>query len=410
MKKILFLLMLCLASTGMLAENEIHNPQPTTQLWYSSPATCWLEAMPLGNSHLGAMEFGGTEWEELQLNEETFWSGSPHSNNSDRSLSRLDEVRKLIFSGQEEKAADIIDKDFIVGPHGMRYLTLGSMKLHFEGHQSATGYYRDLDIATATATTTYKVGDVTYTRTTFASLTDGVIVMNIKADKPGALQFSVGYDCPLKNTIIAKKNQLIATIQNVEQEGIPAGLTANTIIQVETDGKLLTGDNTLSVATSSETTIYISAATNYVNYKDVSADPKKKAQAYLTALKKTLKTPSAYETLLSRHTEAYKKQFDRVRLTLPESNTSLKETPQRVADFAKDGTDQALVALMFHFGRYLLISSSQPGGQPANLQGVWNQKMDAPWDSKYTININTEMNYWPADITNLAETDRKSVV
>ncbi|MDO4972158.1 MAG: glycoside hydrolase family 95 protein [Bacteroidales bacterium] len=344
MKKILFLLMLCLASTGMLAENEIHNPQPTTQLWYSSPATCWLEAMPLGNSHLGAMEFGGTEWEELQLNEETFWSGSPHSNNSDRSLSRLDEVRKLIFSGQEEKAADIIDKDFIVGPHGMRYLTLGSMKLHFEGHQSATGYYRDLDIATATATTTYKVGDVTYTRTTFASLTDGVIVMNIKADKPGALQFSVGYDCPLKNTIIAKKNQLIATIQNVEQEGIPAGLTANTIIQVETDGKLLTGDNTLSVATSSETTIYISAATNYVNYKDVSADPKKKAQAYLTALKKTLKTPSAYETLLSRHTEAYKKQFDRVRLTLPESNTSLKETPQRVADFAKDGTDQALRA------------------------------------------------------------------
>lgn len=360
--------------------------------------------MPLGNSHLGAMEFGGTEWEELQLNEETFWSGSPHSNNSDRSLSRLDEVRKLIFSGQEEKAADIINKDFIVGPHGMRYLTLGSMKLHFDGHQSATDYYRDLDIANATATTTYKVGDVTYTRTTFASLVDGIIIMHIKADKAGALQFSLGYDCPLQNTIVAKKNQLIATIHNVEQEGIPAGLTANTIIQVETDGKLLAGDNTLSVSASSEATIYISAATNYVNYKDVTANPMKKAQAYLTALKKTLKTPTAYDTLLSRHVEAYKKQFDRVRLTLPESKASLKETPVRVADFAKYGTDQALVALMFHFGRYLLISSSQPGGQPANLQGVWNQKMNAPWDSKYTININTEMNYWPADITNLAET------
>lgn len=369
------------------------------KLWYSRPASCWLEALPLGNSHLGAMDFGGTETAELQLNEETFWSGSPYSNNSKTSLQHLAEVRQLIFSGKEKQAADIINKEFIPGPSGMRFLTVGSMKLKFPGHGKATDYYRELDLSNATATTRYTVDGVKYTRTTFASMTDGIIVMRIEAGKPGALNMEMGYDCKLENSVSVRKNVLTATVRNVEQEGIKAGLTAQCVMQVTADGKTVGRDNAVSVTGATTATIYISCATNFVNYHDVSGNALKKANAYLKAVAKM-----SYSDLRDRHTAAYKKQFDRVRLTLPEGKNAKLETDKRVEMFAKDGKDQSLVALMFQFGRYLLISSSQPGGQPANLQGVWNDKLKAPWDSKYTININTEMNYWPADVCNLAET------
>lgn len=403
MKKILCAAICMIAITAGAQKQERNTPTRVKNdltLWYSQPAKVWLEALPLGNSHLGAMEYGGTAQEELALNEETFWNGSPHSNNSNRSLALLPEVRQLIFSGQEEKAADIINKDFVVGPHGMGYQTLGSLRLSFPGHEAATEYYRDLDLQTATATTTYKVGNVVYTRTTFASLPDGVIVMNIKASQPKAITMTVGYATPMENTVEAKKNILTATIKNRDQEGIKGELTAKCIVKVIADGKTMPADaSTLSVKDATEVTLYLSAATNFVNYHDITGNPLKKAQAYLNAIQK-----KTYQQILDGHIAAYKKQFDRVSLTLQTSRNSKAETHKRVADFARYNTDQALVALMFQYGRYLLISSSQPGGQPANLQGVWNNKVNAPWDSKYTININTEMNYWPADVTNLGET------
>lgn len=369
------------------------------KLWYSRPAACWLEALPLGNSHLGAMDYGGTAMEELQLNEETFWSGSPYNNNSATALQHLQEVRQLIFDGQEKKAADIINKEFVRGPHGMRYLTVGSMKLNFPGHDKATDYYRDLNIGNATATTRYTVDGVTYTRTAFAAMADGIIVMRVEASKPGAINMTMTYDCPLPYTVAVKKNTITAAVKNVEQEGVPAGLTAQCIMKLTADGKTTADEKAVSVSNATAVTIYISCATNFVNYHDISGNAMKKATAYLKAVEK-----KSYAQLLERHTEAYKKQYDRVRLTLPEDRNSKIETDKRVELFAKEGNDQALVALMFQYGRYLLISSSQPGGQPANLQGVWNNKLKAPWDSKYTININTEMNYWPADVTNLPET------
>lgn len=389
---------ICLAFFG-LQSVKAQNVSPTTTMWYSQPAKVWLEAMPLGNSRMGAMDFGGTEWEELQLNEETFWSGRPHSNNSPRALGKLNEVRQLIFQGQEEKAAGIIDKDFIVGPHGMRFLSLGSMKLHFDGHQKAQNYYRDLDLETATTTTRYEVDGVKYTRTTFASLPDGIIVMKISADKEKAINMSLGYVSELEHNVSVKKNVLTAAVKNVEQEGIPGELTAQCVIKVLSNGKVTADKQNINVADASDVTILISAATNFVNYHDITGNALKKANAYINKVVK-----KSYDALLADHVRAYKAQFDRVRLSLPTAKGSQAETTQRVADFNKNGNDQALVALMFHFGRYLLISSSQPGGQPANLQGVWNQKKNAPWDSKYTININTEMNYWPAEVTNLQET------
>ena len=388
----------CLLFTG-IKPSHADNISTNTMLWYSQPAKCWLEAMPLGNSRMGAMEYGGTEWEELQLNEETFWSGSPYCNDSKTSAGKLAEVRQLIFQGNEEKAAGIINKEFVVGPHGMRYLSLGSMKLHFAGHEKATNYYRDLNLETATATTRYEVDGVKFSRTTFASIPDGVIIMRINADKAQAINFSLGYTSEMEHKVGVKKNALTATIKNIEQEGIPAGLTAQCVIKVRTDGKVVGGKENISVENASGATIIISAATNYINYHNVSGNALKKAESFIAKA-----TKKGYNQILSDHLKAYKAQFDRVRLTLPASKASQSETTKRVADFASNGNDQALVALMFHFGRYLLISSSQPGGQATNLQGVWNQKKNAPWDSKYTININTEMNYWPSEVTNLQET------
>ena len=369
------------------------------KLWFGRPASCWLEALPIGNSHLGAMVYGGTEDDELQLNEETFWSGSPHDNNSKTSLGLLPEVRNLIFNGKEKAAADIINREFIPGPHGMRYLSLGSLHLHFPGHKEAEEYYRDLNIADAVATTRYSVGGVTYTRKTFASLQDGVVVMRIEASEAAKLNMSLSFDSPFEHNVTAKKNQLHVAVRNVGHEGVPASLTAQCVIRVMADGKTVAGKNTLDVSGATAATIIVSAATNFVNYHDVSGNALKKAESYLKAA-----AGKTYAELLDRHTTAYKRQYARVSLTLPEGKDSALETDKRVERFAKGGDDQALVALMFQYGRYLLISSSQPGGQPANLQGVWNNKVNAPWDSKYTININTEMNYWPADVCNLAET------
>ena len=372
------------------------------RLWYSRPATSWLEALPIGNSHLGAMVFGGTDSEELQLNEETFWSGSPHNNNSPEARQHLQEVRDLIFEGHEEKAHDIINKYFFRGPHGMRFLPLGSVRLQL-GHRDVADYERDLRLGTATATTRYRYQGVNYQRTVFASLTDHTIVVRLTADRSGALSFGVSFDSPLISQVVCRQQQLVATVHNVEQEGIAGGLTAECRIQVVTDGSLQQTDNSMQVSGATTATLYIVAATNFVNYHDVSGNPTSRNDATLEAL-----AGKSYEQLLQRHTDYYRQQYDRVSLNLGKAATSSLETDRRLVKFSEDSqsADLDLVSLMMQYGRYLLISSSQPGGQPANLQGVWNNRMNAPWDSKYTININTEMNYWPALVANLAETQQ----
>ena len=372
------------------------------RLWYSRPATSWLEALPIGNSHLGAMVFGGTDSEELQLNEETFWSGSPHNNNSPEARQHLQEVRDLIFEGHEEKAHDIINKYFFRGPHGMRFLPLGSVRLQL-GHRDVADYERDLRLGTATATTRYRYQGVNYQRTVFASLTDHTIVVRLTADRSGALSFGVSFDSPLTSQVVCRQQQLVATVHNVEQEGIAGGLTAECRIQVVSDGSLQQTDNSMQVSGATTATLYIVAATNFVNYHDVSGNPTSRNDATLEAL-----AGKSYAQLLQRHTDYYRQQYDRVSLNLGKAATSSLETDRRLVKFSEDSqsADLDLVSLMMQYGRYLLISSSQPGGQPANLQGVWNNRMNAPWDSKYTININTEMNYWPALVANLAETQQ----
>lgn len=368
------------------------------KLWYSRPAQNWLEALPLGNSRLGAMVFGGTAREELQLNEETFWAGGPYNNNNPKGLQVLPEIRRMIFEGKTLEAQKLIDENYMTPQHGMRYLTLGSLFLNFPGHENPSGYYRDLNLENATATTRYEVDGVKFIRTAFSSFTDDVIIVRIQADKAKALNFSVGYNGPANANTEVKGGKLIISCQGAEHEGVPATMRAECQVQVKTDGKVNKEESALAVKGATEATLYISAATNFVNYRDVSANESKRAAA---CLQKAVRIP--YEQALKSHIARYRKLYDRVALTLESSDVSALETPVRVQRFI-EGKDMAMAALMFQFGRYLLISSSQPGGQPANLQGIWNHSQYAPWDSKYTININAEMNYWPAEVTNLSET------
>ena len=372
------------------------------KLWYDRPATQWLEALPIGNSQLGAMIYGGINTEEIQLNEETFWSGSPHDNNSPLAKERLPEVRKLIFAGKEKDAQALIDSTFIKGPHGMRYLPLGSLKLtmHKQPQAETSNYHRQLDLSNAIASTRYTFNGVTYQRTYFASLTDHAIIVRLQASEKGALTFNVNFNSPLETQCSVSNHQLVALVQNVEHEGIPAGLHAECRIEVTADGEINDEKESVSVLNATSATIYIAAATNYQNYKKTDGNPTQKNVRTLADIKR-----NSYPRLLERHIAKYREQYDRVFLKLksPETSAALP-TDRRLAVF--DGTDLDMVSLMMQYGRYLLISSSQPGGQPANLQGIWNDKLYAPWDSKYTININAEMNYWPALIGNLAETQQ----
>ena len=372
----------------------------TERLWYDKPADIWLEALPIGNSHLGAMVYGGTQTEELQLNEETFWSGGPHNNNSSTSLNNLEKARQLIFDGKESEAETLINNTFLKGPHGMRYLTLGSLTIKQMGlsKDNVTDYYRELDLTTALSKVTFKANGNNYSKTTFASMADGIIVMRIEADK--ATNFTIQHSCTFSTKYKKGMGGIVATISGVSHEGINGKLNAECVYKVESDGTVTTSGTTgiILVKNATSATIYISAATNYVNYNDVSGDAAAKNQKYLDDA-----SQYDYETLLARHIEAYQKQYNRVKLTLPSTDNSQLPTDKRLDAFT-GSKDWGMVALLFNYGRYLLISSSQPGGQPANLQGVWNDKRDAPWDSKYTININAEMNYWPAEVCNLPET------
>jgi alpha-L-fucosidase 2 len=367
-------------------------------LWYQKPAADWHEALPIGNSHMGAMIYGGTHREEVQLNEETFWSGSPHDNNSKEALGHLQEVRSLIFNNQEEKAYDIINKYFIKTPFGMKYLLLGSMFIDFPDVKDVSNYRRELDLSTAMHRVSYESNGVKYTRRAFASIRDNVIVMQMEAGKKNALRFKVSHACPLQTRHQVSNHTLTATVSGVGHEGVPAGLTAECQMYVQSDGVTTDHADYIEVSGATEATIFIVAATNYVNYHDVSGNPTARNNRTLAAVKK-----QKPQVLARNHIISYGPQFNRVSLSLPRSAQSDLPTNERLARFAGSG-DMEMAALMFQYGRYLLISSSQPGGQPANLQGVWNNKENAPWDSKYTININTEMNYWLAEVGNLPET------
>ena len=401
--------LLALAGALVLSACTEDNPKDNDQrLWYDEPATTWLEALPLGNSRMGAMIYGGVQEDEIQLNEETFWSGGPHDNNSTTSRYYLNAVRDMVFQGREDEAQKVVNRRFIVGPHGMKYLTLGSLKILNDSLGEITDYERELNLVDATAEVTFRADNALFTRKAFASMADSIIVVRFKAGPPARMSFFLDHQCDYDYETVVDGDTLIAIIEGVDHEGIVSKLTAQCRTEIACDGEVSTreidGRQCIRVDGATEVTLYISAATNFVNYHDVSGDPAAKNARRLAAARR-----HSYDDLLARHIANYQSLYNRVKLDLG-SHTGNYElaTDARLASFynSLDSVpDLGMVTLLFNYGRYLLISSSWgKDGQPANLQGIWNNKKNAPWDSKYTININTEMNYWPAEVCNLSET------
>lgn len=368
------------------------------KLRYSQPAARWVEALPVGNSRMGAMIYGGTAREEIQINEETLWAGGPYRNDNPDALAALDSVRSLIFAGRNRDAEQLVQQTFYTGRNGMPYQTVGSVFIESEGHDRAVGYSRELDLARAVATTEYTAGGVRFTREAFASFADSLIIVRITAGKARALDFTVGCTSPLGHTVDARGGRLIMRSRAASHEGVEGVIRAETRIAVKTDsGEVTAAEGRLTVKGATQAVVYISSATNFVDYLNVGGDESARSEKFLS---EAMRRP--FEEALAAHERAYRTLFDRVSFRLGDGCAPDIDTSERIARF-KDGGDTSLAALMFQYGRYLLISSSQPGGQPANLQGVWNDRLLAPWDGKYTININTQMNYWPAEPTALPE-------
>ncbi|MGF7216463.1 alpha-L-fucosidase 2 [Spirosoma lacussanchae] len=372
------------------------------KLWYNKPSgQTWENALPVGNGRLGAMVYGNVARETIQLNEHTVWSGSPNRNDNPDALAALPEVRRLIFEGKQKEAEQLANKAIITKKsHGQMFQPVGSFHLTFDGHDQYTNYYRDLDIARAVASTSYTVNGVTYTREVLASFPDQVLVMRLTASQPGRLSFSASYSTPQVNakiTVNAARDLTIAGLTS-DHDGVKGMVRFKGIARIKTEGgSLAATDTSLTVQGANAATIYLSVATNFNNYKDLSGDENARAETYLNKA-----YPKSYAAILTPHVAAYQQYFNRVGLNLGSTEAANRPTDERLTNF-RSVNDPQLVTLYYQYGRYLLISSSQPTGQPANLQGIWNNRMRPPWDSKYTININAQMNYWPAEKTNLAE-------
>lgn len=413
------------------------------RLWYNRPASYWEEALPLGNGRLGAMVSGSVAKDTIQLNEDTFWGQSPNTNYNANAKGVLKQVQDLIFKKDYVEAQKLAIANFqSQGSHGAQYQAAGCLLLGFPGHRysdeepgatagsrDVEAYVRDLDMGSAVATTSYVANGVTYTREVFTSLADNVTVIRLEASEPGRLDFDVCFAAPIKTNMaklgvneITSDGMIKASLipARAQSENVDNKLNCFTFIKVINDGGTLSTTNrqnvvqqgivagnsaapTIAVAGATSATIIVSSATNFVNYNDISADAEAKALGYMTDY---LAKNKDFETSLADHVAKYRSQFDRVSLDLG-SNASkeVKDTETRIKEFYTDGNDPGLVANYFQFGRYLLISSSQPGTQPANLQGIWNPnaRQYPAWDSKYTSNINVEMNYWGAEVGNLSE-------
>ena len=369
-------------------------------LWYRAPAKKWTEALPVGNGRLGAMVFGGSEREQFQLNEDTLWAGGPYIPDNTNALAALPEVRRLVFEGKYDEAARLIDRSVMARPLGqMPYQTVGDLFLDFPAPASLADYRRDLNLDTAIASVSYTINGIAFRREVFASPVDQVIVVRLTADKPGQVTFVAGMKTPQRATLATEgADALVMRGVNGSANGIKAALKFEARVRVLAQGgKTTAGTNTISVSGADSATLLIAAATSYKSFQDVSGDPETVVKKQVAAASK-----KPYARLREAHVAEHQRLFRRVELDLGETSAMKLPTDERIAHFA-EGNDPQLAALYFQFGRYLLISSSRPGSQPANLQGIWNDSMSPPWGGKYTININTEMNYWPVETCALGE-------
>jgi alpha-L-fucosidase 2 len=394
------LLPAALLAAGLAPARAAVAPVHDNLLWYAQPAQKWTEALPVGNGRLGAMVFGQPAVERLQLNEGTLWAGGPYDPVNPEAQAALPEVRRLIAAGRYKEADTLLGAKVMAKPlHQMPYQTVGDLLLTFADTAAVADYRRDLDLDTATATVAYTSGGVRYTREVFATAPDNVVVVRLTADQRGKISFVAGMKTPMAATVTtADGDTLVLDGRGGDADGLKGQLRFQARVKVvATGGRVTTDATTVTVAGADEVTLLVAAATSFKRFDDVSGDPAAAAGATIAAA-----AGKPFTALREAQLADHQRLFRRVTLDLGRTEAMQLPTDQRIARFAQGG-DPQLAALYYQYGRYLLIACSRPGGQAATLQGLWNDSMTPPWGSKYTININTEMNYWPAESGNLAE-------
>jgi len=395
-------------SLGVLGQDADFNP--STLLWYKSPAEVWEEALPVGNGRLGAMVFGRYGEERIQLNEETYWSGGPYSTVVEGGAEYLPQIQKYLFEGEPIKAHKLFGRHLMGYPvEQQKYQSLANLHLFFPDQEEVKSYLRWLDLETGVTSVEYKVGDITYKREVLSSAPDQVIAVRLTASKPGSISFRAqlrgcrnqahsNYATDYFRMDGAGQDALVVTGKSADYLGVEGAIRYKAQLKALPEGgSMQVKGIDLIIENADAVTLVLAAATNFVNYKDVSGDPEERVARYLDHIKD--KTP---ETLFAAALKDHQSLFNRVSMELPVTENSFLPTDQRLLAFSKH-PDPALASLCYNFARYLLISSSREGTEAANLQGIWNEDMNPSWDSKYTTNINLEMNYWPVETGNLAE-------
>lgn len=375
-------------------------------LWYRRPATQWVEALPIGNGRIGAMVFGGVTTERIQFNESTLWIGEPRDYSRPGAVEYLPKIRELLFTGKQREAEALAMEKFMSVPlRQMPYQPFGDIVLEFPGHEQVADYTRALDLEQAIATVTYRVGNTTFNREIFASAPARVIVARLTASESGKLDFQVTLTSPHSNTTVtAARDGKVILRGRLPDQYSRAGVHFTNPLRFEAQletrikgGTLHATGRWLRVSNANEAVLLLVAATSFKNFQDVSGDPTASCSVTLKRVRH-----KQFVELKKEHVVDYQRLFRRVELRLNGYTPVDLPTDERLAR-AAEIDDPELAALVFQYGRYLLIASSRPGGQPANLQGIWNESLNPPWESKFTCNINVEMNYWPATVCNLLE-------
>ena len=384
--------------------DAVQAPDGRWILWYRSPAKEWTAALPVGNGHMGAMVYGGADVERIQFNEDTLWTGQPQDYQNPGAAEHLPKVRQLLFAGKQREAERLASQHCMSKPLRQEsYQPFGDLVLEFpEAHRTVRGYRRALNLDDAAATVEYTAGGVAYTRETIASYPDHVVAVRLTAGKKGALTFDARLLSPhVEHDLVRVADNTVAMrgrVTHPGKTGTPSKLRFEArLLARASGGTVEISDGTVRVKGADAATLILTAATSYVTYADISGDPSTRCAKVLAAL-----GDKSYAAIRKDHVADHQGLFGRCDIDLGTSAAARNETDQRIREF-KDGDDPQLAALTFQYGRYLMIACSRPGSQPANLQGIWNHRLNPPWECKYTVNINTEMNYWPAELTGLSE-------
>ena len=365
-------------------------------LWYQKPAEAWTDALPIGNGRLGAMVFGGVERERIQLNEETLWDGGPRDTNNPNALEALPKVQQLLFDDKNEEATKLAGETMLGVPERIKsYQSLGDLFLEFSHDGDPTEYRRELNLNTGIAKTTYRCGDVNFSREVFATAVDNLIVVRIESGTAGQLAFDIAITREQDATVEA----IAANILRLDGQCGNDGMHFSVYLQVQIEGgKVQSENDQLAVRDANRVTLLLAAATSYINQKDASGSPHALCEGHLTDI-----DAKSYRTVRADHIADHQDLFQRVHLDLGTTDAANLPTDERLEAVKAGVSDPELVVLYFQYGRYLMMGSSRPGCLPANLQGIWNEHMNAPWNSDFHTNINLQMNYWVPEICNLAE-------